>query len=99
MGQNVLIPFFIDSNKHMIFLQVDPAGTVEKLLNVNEVAVTGILLAIVAILIYFIVKLRQEAAEKDKAIREAYEMLIKEQKDYTHLFFIDADIEFHKLMR
>jgi adenosyl cobinamide kinase/adenosyl cobinamide phosphate guanylyltransferase len=68
----------------MMFLQADPAGTVEKLLSVNEVAVTGILLAIVAILMYFIVKLRQESAEKDKIIKETYEMLIKEQKDYTH---------------
>lgn len=67
----------------MMFLQADPAGTVEKLLSVNEVAVTGILLAIVAILMYFIVKLRQESAEKDKIIKETYEMLIKEQKDYT----------------
>lgn len=67
----------------MIFLQVDPSGTVEKLLNVNEVAVVGVLLAIVAILIYFIVKLRQEAAEKDAYIKQIYELMIKEQKEYT----------------
>lgn len=65
----------------MLLLQ--DVSSVEKLLRLNDVAVVGVLLAIICILIYFIIKLRKEAELKDEKIASLFEKMIEREKENT----------------
>jgi hypothetical protein len=57
--------------------------TVEGLLQIEQLPIVGLLLGIIAILIYFIISLRKELKEKDKELDVLHEKRLQEQKDFN----------------